>query len=302
MRMMQLSRSLGEQNVVGWNSAEVGGVVKSAGRVLRILELFDVLRREAPVSEVSELLDLPQSSTSVLLRSMVLLGYLQFNPNTRAFSPTTRVALLGNWVNGAMISEGLLMRLLQRVNARTNQAVVVAVRNQIWSEYIHIAQSTNPVRLFVVKGSRRPLIRSGTGLMLLADLPDPVIKRIAMRTNAEAPDGQPRNCIQSLMQQVEEVRSQGWAATFNTITKGGGMIAMRLPKVANEEQLVVGLPGLTEHLKANQEAYLDVLREETARYLEWRNSNEMAHDQWHPSQSGPSIPPAMAATTGASCV
>ncbi|GAA0317315.1 hypothetical protein GCM10009087_29620 [Sphingomonas oligophenolica] len=203
------------------------------------------------------------------------MGYLQFNPKTRAFSPTTRVALLGNWVNGAMISDGLLMRLLQRVNARTNQAVVVAVRNQIWSEYIHIVQSTNPVRLFVVKGSRRPLIRSGTGLMLLADLPDSDIKRIAMRTNAEAGEGQPRDCIQTLMEQVAEVRSLGWASTFDTITKGGGMIAMRLPQVNNEEQLVVGVPGLSDNLRENRDTYLAVLREETARYIEWRRSHEV---------------------------
>lgn len=277
--MRQLSRSLGERNIVGWDSAETAGVVKSAGRVLRIFELFDVLRREAPVYEVSELLNLPQSSTSVLLRSMVLMGYLQFNPKTRAFSPTTRVALLGNWVNGAMISDGLLMRLLQRVNARTNQAVVVAVRNQIWSEYIHIVQSTNPVRLFVVKGSRRPLIRSGTGLMLLADLADSDIKRIAMRTNAEAGADQPRDCIQTLMQEIVEVRRQGWAATFDTITKGGGMIAMRLPQVDNEEKLVVGVPGASDNLRQNRETYLAVLREETERYLEWRRSHEPIDSQ-----------------------
>jgi len=272
MQLRQLSRSLGELNVVGCYDSDTEGVVKSAGRVVKILELFDVLRREAPVSEVSTLLGLPQSSTSVLLRSMVMMGYLNFNPKTRAFSPTTRVALLGNWVNGSMISDGLLMRLLHRVNARSGQAVVVAVRNRIWSEYIHVVQSTNPVRLFVVKGSRRPLIRSGTGLMLLADLPDSDIKRIAMRTNAEADAGETRSCIATLMDQVSAVRRQGWACTLDTITKGGGMIAMRLPRVDDEEPLVVGLPGVTNDLRDNCHQYLDILREETARYSKWRNS------------------------------
>jgi len=287
MGMTELSRSLGERSIVGWNSAKSDGVVKSAGRVVRILELFDVLRREAPVYEVSELLGLPQSSTSVLLRSMVMMGYLQFNPKTRAFKPTTRVALLGNWVNGAMISDGLLMRLLQRINARTNQAVIVAVRNQIWSEYIHVVQSTNPVRLFVVKGSRRPLIRSGTGLMLLADLSDPDIKRIALRTNAEAGADQPRECIQALMEQIHEVRSQGWAATFDTVTAGGGMIAMRLPQVESEERLVVGVPGVTENLRANLDTYLNVLREETTRYIEWRRSHHAMDGEEYPERVKP---------------
>lgn len=274
MQLGQLSRSLGELNVVGWNSADSDGVVKSAGRVIKILELYDVLRREAPVSEVSELLDLPQSSTSVLLRSMVVMGYLHFNPTTRAFSPTTRVALLGNWINGSMISNGLLMRLLQRVNARTTQAVVVAARNQIWSEYIHVVQSTNKVRLFVVKGSRRPLVRSGTGLMLLSDLPEGDIKRIAMRSNAEVASNDARLCISTLVEQVETVRNRGWAFTFDTITKGGGMIAMSLPRMNDEEPLVIGLPGITSDLKKNLHQYLDIIREEIGRYAEWRLSDD----------------------------
>lgn len=267
MQLRLLSRALGEPNVVGSEGSETGRVVKSCDRALKILELFDVLRREALVSEVSDLLGVPQSSASALLRSMVVMGYLHFNPETRAFSPTTRVALLGNWINGPMISDGLLTGLLQRVNARTRQAVVVATRNRIWSEYIHVVQSTEPVRLFVVKGSRRPLIRSGTGLMLLADLPDSDVKRIALRTNAEAGPESPRSCIATLMEQVSAVREQGWACTFDTITKGGGMIAMRLSQSIDEEPLVIGIAGLTGHLREHQDGYLAILREEIGQYL-----------------------------------
>src|SRR6185369_3903005 len=122
MQLRLLSRALGEPNVVGSEGAETGRVVKSCDRALKILELFDVLRREALVSEVSDLLNLPQSSASALLRSMVVMGYLHFNPDTRAYCPTTRVALLGNWINGSIISAGPLMGLIQRVNARTRQA------------------------------------------------------------------------------------------------------------------------------------------------------------------------------------
>jgi len=274
MQLRQLSRSLGENIIVGTDQPETDPVVKSAGRVLKILELFDVLRREAPVSEVSDLLNFPQSSTSVLLRSMVVMGYLTFNPKTRAFSPTTRVALLGNWINGAMISEGLLTRLLHRVNARTGQGVLVAVRNRIWSEYIHVVQATTPVRLFIVKGLRRPLIQSGTGLMLLSSLPDPDIKRIAVRTNAEAAPGKPQCCILTLMEQVEAVRKQGWACTFDTVVKGGGMIAVRLPQVGDEEQLVIGVAGITKDLRENRDSYLTILREEIAHYVAQRSTNE----------------------------
>lgn len=262
MRVSQLSRSLGETHVVSSDESESDPVVKSAGRVLKILELFDILQREAPVSEVSSLLQLPQSSTSTLLRSMLVLGYLQFNAKTRMFKPTTRVSLLGSWINGPMVSDGRLIQLMERINARTGASVVLATRNRVWSEYIHVVQSSDPVRLFLVKGSRRPLVRSGTGIVLLAAMADPDIKRIAIRTNAEAGSDGQQVCMATLMEQVTMARQSGWACTFDTITKGGGMIAMRLPMIDSGEQLVIGLAGMTQHLRDNLEGYRAVMREE----------------------------------------
>ncbi|WP_394658482.1 IclR family transcriptional regulator [uncultured Novosphingobium sp.] len=261
MQLNRLSRALGEHHVVGCEDEDTDRVVKSAGRVLRILELFDVLKREALVSEVSELLEFPQSSTSVLLRSMVILGYLYFNPDTRAFGPTTRVALMGSWINGPMISDGTLTRLIDGVNKRTGQAVVLAVRNRIWSEYIHVAQATDPLRMFVVKGSRRPLVCSGTGLSLLAELPDSDIKRIALRYNAEADENV---CLNTLLEQVNHTRARGWASSYDTVTPGGGMIAMRLPQFLNDERIVLGIAGLTSVLRENEDRFVLAMQEEIA--------------------------------------
>lgn len=261
MQLQRLSLALGEENVVGCQDEETESVVKSASRVMRILELFDVLRREALVSEVSELLDLPQSSTSVLLRSMVLMGYLYFNPKTRAFGPTTRVALLGSWINGPAVSNGMLNRLMERVNMRTGQAVILAVRNRTFSEYIHVVQATAALRLFVVKGSRRPLVCSGSGLALLADLSDAEIRRLALRHNAET---QEITCLATLLERVSIVRAQGWAASYDGVTPGGGMVAMCLPRFENEERIVLGIAGLTNVLRENEAEFVKVMQEEIA--------------------------------------
>jgi hypothetical protein len=68
------------------------GSVKSAGRVLRILEFFDEIQREARgagrgsrVAEIAESLSIPQSSTSILLNCLVDLGYMDYLPESRSF-------------------------------------------------------------------------------------------------------------------------------------------------------------------------------------------------------------------------
>lgn len=273
MELERLGRALGEQSLAAQDNGAVERVVKSAGRVLQILELFDILRREALVSEVSDLLDLPQSSTSVLLRSLVVMGYLTFNPRTRAFGPTTRVALLGSWVNGPLLSDGPLMRLLHRVNARTGQAVVLAARNQNWAQYIHVVQALSAVRVFLVKGTRRPLVCSGTGLTLLADREDGEIKRIGTRFNAEAGEGVPRICLATLLERVAEVRTNGYAFNYNTITPGGGSIAVRLPRLENDEQFSIAIAGPTHMLRAKKDEYVLTLHEEISNHIAGNSAN-----------------------------
>lgn len=267
MELGRLGRALGERSMASYEGDDEERVVKSAGRVLQILELFDILKREALVTEVSELLDLPQSSTSVLLRSLLVMGYLTYNPLTRAFAPTTRVALLGSWINGPLLSDGPLMRLLHRVNVRTGQAVVLAVRNKNWAQYIHVVQAISPVRLFVVKGTRRPLACSATGLTLLADCADSEIKRIGTRFNSEAGQGVARVCIGTLLERVQAVRTNGFADNYDTVTPGAGAIAVRLPRLASEEQFSIGIAGPTDMLRANKDQFVVVLHEEISNHI-----------------------------------
>src|SRR3954464_13358310 len=80
--------------------------MKSAGRVLEILEYFDDIQRSSTVMEVANALGYPQSSASALLRSLVATGYLNFDPRTRMYITSSRVALLGSWVNSQFFAEG----------------------------------------------------------------------------------------------------------------------------------------------------------------------------------------------------
>ena len=50
--------------------------VKSADRVFDLLELFERVRRPLRVGEIAERLGVPQSSVSMLLRTMVARGYM----------------------------------------------------------------------------------------------------------------------------------------------------------------------------------------------------------------------------------
>ena len=59
--------------------------VKSASRTFAVLELFRDERRPLRLSEIYTALGYPQSSSTNLLKGMVIEGYLNYNRNTRTY-------------------------------------------------------------------------------------------------------------------------------------------------------------------------------------------------------------------------
>lgn len=257
-----------KKHVIGSRPELPDGVVKSAGRVLQILEYFDETQRHANVVEIAEMLNLPQSSTSALLRSLVTMGYLYFDRHARTYIPSCRVALLGNWVNNAMFMGGVVLQCMEELRDKTGDAVMLAIRHGTWSQYIHVLQATNLARLQVTRGALRPIAASGTGYALLATRPDDEVKQLAHRINAEARAN--KNAAvntNELLRTLAEVRKQNYAFTTDLVTPGGAVLAVALPVTDGEEPLVVGLGGISEVLKRRKSELLTIMRETISSYF-----------------------------------
>jgi DNA-binding IclR family transcriptional regulator len=226
--------------------------VKSAGRVLEILEYFDDVQQPATVMEVADMLGYPQSSTSALLRSLVSLGYLDYDRYKRTYVTSHRVALLGSWVNSDFISEGSVISLMKELSDLTGDTIILAMRNGYYMQYIHVIQATSVARLHVTLGTTRPLAASGTGLAMLSTMSDHEIRRIVMRVNADADEGKPHIKLAEVMQHVEHSRAQGYAFSCDMVTRGGGMIAAPLPGPQGSPALVIGIGGISEVMRARE--------------------------------------------------
>jgi DNA-binding IclR family transcriptional regulator len=226
--------------------------VKSAGRVLEILEYFDDVQQPATVMEVADTLGYPQSSTSALLRSLVALGYLDYDRFKRTYVTSHRVALLGSWVNSDFISEGSVISLMKELSELTGDTIILAMRNGFYVQYIHVIQATSAARLHVTLGTTRPLAASGTGYAMLSTMTDHEIKRIVMRVNADAEDGKPHVKLAEVMSHVEHARAEGYSFTCDMVTRGGGMIAAPLPGPQGSPALVIGIGGISEVMRARQ--------------------------------------------------
>ncbi len=240
--------------VVDAAPAEVG-VVKSAARVLRIFEFFDDVQRAARLNEICAALDLPASSTSALLHSLVKLGYLQVDAGSRGFVPTSRIAMLGSWAAGDLGQDGWFLRVMDELSAQTGQTISIAARNGIYAQYIRVEQATTPLRVAVPTGTRRLLAWSASGTVLLGAADEAEIAAVVRRTNAERLPGQPRVDTARVLENVALFRRQGYFFSRGMVVPGAGHIAMAMPSAGATRQPQVhalGVAGWIEELERNE--------------------------------------------------
>jgi len=243
--------------------------VKSARRVLELLEYFTPERPQVTVMDIARTLGYPQSSTSELLRSLVELGYLHYDRYQRQYRPTVRVALLGAWVQPYLFREGHLLPMMDEISEATGQMVALATQVGLAVHYVHVIQGTSTMRMVVPQGSVRPLLRSAMGRLFLSQQDDDFIVKLAHRLNSEETEANQVKPAQ-LLRDIEQIRKQQYALSLDMVTPGGGMIAVMLPPVEpgdDSQPLALGVGGLTSVIRENADSYLEILRGAIERHM-----------------------------------
>jgi DNA-binding IclR family transcriptional regulator len=237
------------------------GVVKSAGRVLEIFEFFAQRHGPATVSEVSVALGFPLSSTSVLLKSLLALGYLEYAPRSREYQPTIRFAVLGTWIFERLFAdEEEIPRLMDELQADTGETIVLAMQNGAHVDYIRVLQSTRPVRFYIKPGSRRPIWLPAAGKALLAQQSDREVSALVRRINAGRAAEEGRVALGPLLAELARVRADGYARSEASVIPDTTMLAMALPVPPGHRPLALGVGGPLERMRRGSRQVLALMR------------------------------------------
>jgi len=237
------------------------GMIKSACRVFELFEYFAERRRSASVVDIVDALGYPQSSASVLLKTLTKLRYLEYDRFTRQYVPTLRVALLGSWIHDQVFSNTSLARLVDDLHAATGATVILGMQNDIHVQYIHMAQSSKSrLGWYIKPGSLRPLCRAAVGRVLLSQKTDVDVIYLLRRINAEERDLSKQMGESELLEELDIVRRQGYAYTEGTINLQAGVIAMRLPTPASQPDMVIGIGTHIAELRTRRDEFIELLK------------------------------------------
>jgi DNA-binding IclR family transcriptional regulator len=234
--------------------------VKSALRAIEILEYFKKVRQPRAMSEIGLALGYPPSSTTVLLKTLTALGYLNFDRRTRVYFPTPKVTSLGDWIPRTLFGSSRTLEAMRDVHAATGETVSLGTTNDVYLQYVQIIQSVHALRFHVDEGTLRPLTHSALGWLLMSTMPDDKIDNIIRRANIATPNSADRVKIPEMMKRIHDIRGKGHCFAENIPFLGGATICILLPVTIQNQPVVLGLGGAAERIRLNRTRYLAVLQ------------------------------------------
>ena len=158
------------------SAPDLSPTVKSAARVMRLLE-YVALARRASFSDVVTDLDLPSSSAHQLLHTMLTHGFLEYDEASKQYQLGLRVWEIGRAYTADTNLVARAQPLLERVTAQTGETAQLGRLDGLEVVYLAISESTQPMKLVSAVGKRLFAHGTAIGKRLLASLPDEELKR-----------------------------------------------------------------------------------------------------------------------------
>lgn len=229
-----------------------------------MLELFSERRCPLRLHDVHVALNYPQSSTTNLLKSLVMMGYLNYSRATRTYLPTNRVALLGNWLVSFLYGQRGYQELLEGLLQKTDETVVLATQNDLYIQYVRVCTPTHEFKLAPPEGTMRPLTNSSAGFALLSQMSDRQIDKICRYVNYYELDPQKRVDRTEVLKEVARVRQIGYCFAPNRPTSATSSIAFPLGEQIHGIPLAIGVGGLCERISSRKAELVETLRQAIA--------------------------------------
>jgi DNA-binding IclR family transcriptional regulator len=227
-----------------------GDFVKSAARVLAALEFFQLQSRPVHAKELRDALLMAKSSTSQLLQTLVGVGYLTFDPDTKTYLPSFRLVKLGVDY-GKTIFDDQLLELMQEVRQELGETVSLLAPDGRNMQFVGTipGPSYDPKRHML--GFSVPVVDSAAGHAYLATKTDAdAIAFLKARLRGWRLERTAAK-ISEVMELVKTVRRLGVSVSTEPLEPGVSAMATAIDVSPHHVPLIIGIGGASVHQARN---------------------------------------------------
>ncbi|MFQ6078011.1 MAG: IclR family transcriptional regulator [Thermodesulfobacteriota bacterium] len=190
-------------------------------KAFRIIEEI-VFHQETGLSfsEIVSSTNLPKASTHRILKALVEMAYLRYDPETGKYRGDLKLSCLGAEVTAHFDLKGYVRPHLMNLHKETNHTCHLGIRNGNDGIYLDKIESRDyGIKLFSEVGRSFPLHCTGLGKILLAFM-DPNEKWAPLNAELEPFTPNTITDVAVLDKELEQIREQGYAVDREEITRG----------------------------------------------------------------------------------
>jgi len=234
--------------------------VKTAFRVIEIIEVFARETKPLSLSELARHLDAPVSSCLALLRTLASLGYLYEAGRRQGYYPTGRLLAMAQRISKADPILEKVLPSLEELRDTTSETVVFAkldlMNNRV--VYLDVLASPHPISYVAVAGSQKDMHANSLGKALLSTLSADERKKLLSGRKLQAYNARTLVTLDAIEADIEASRERGWFANLGESMADVGALAWPLKVSGND--YAISIAGPLYRIESNLEDHAKKLR------------------------------------------
>jgi DNA-binding IclR family transcriptional regulator len=195
-------------------------LVKVIEKALDLLELLSGSQEFMSAHEISQEIGLPKSTVHRLLNTLVARGYVRKDENTFSYGIGLKVLQLKDLTRDHINLTNIARPILRDLATLTNCTAHLAILSQDSANYIDHWMSPSGIAIRTRLGEHAPLYCTSLGKVLLAWLPEDDLQDMIASIKFESHAPNTITDPTRFLQELENVRKQGFAEDCEESTVG----------------------------------------------------------------------------------
>lgn len=242
-------------------------IVQSVGRAFALLELLAQSNNGRSVSELAALSKLPLGTTHRLLNTLVHLGYVEQNPETRLYELGLRfMHLRGALIRRLNLAEQAMpqMKALMR---RVNETVHLAVLDGAEIVYLDRVEGLQTVGMYTQIGKRAPAHATALGKAMLAFMPEEVWRGIVEERGLPRYSPTTITTVEAFEAELECIRQRGYAIDNSETGENVRCVAAPIYDYTGQVIAAASISGPADRMRPDRDPFLGEMVCETCRTI-----------------------------------
>ncbi|WP_428658814.1 IclR family transcriptional regulator [Reyranella sp.] len=232
--------------------------MNSVDNVAKVLRLFTPDRSVLSVTEVSQLLALPKSSSSRLLKGMAEAGLLAVTELGAGYSVGNLIFETSRRHRAHSTLSVAADEALAQIVKATGHTGYIAMLDCIEVLGLRMRPGSKPLRVVTSPGDRLPAFCSSTGRAMLARLDDEAVRAL-YPTPWQPPSPNAPQTIDDLFAALATVREKGWSQATDEILPGVESIAVCVDDRESGERVALCISYSAAMISANEKSRIVTL-------------------------------------------